>query len=84
MPGFPVPLRFATRAVRAAPPAASVSRPLTPPITLASVYAFESLEQVDAVWEGRQPGYVYGRSAPPTTRCSRPRWPTWKEPRPPW
>jgi cystathionine gamma-synthase len=51
--------------VRAAPPAASVSRPLTPPITLASVYAFESLEQVDAVWEGRQPGYVYGRFGTP-------------------
>jgi cystathionine gamma-synthase len=65
VPGTPVPLRFATRAVRAAPPAPSVSRPLTPPIYLASVYAFESLEQVDAVWEGRQPGYVYGRFGTP-------------------
>ena len=65
MSGSPVPLRFATRAVRAAPPAPSVSRPLTPPITLASVYAFESLEQVDAVWDGRQPGYVYGRFGTP-------------------
>jgi cystathionine beta-lyase/cystathionine gamma-synthase len=65
VPGSPVPLRFATRAVRAAPPAASVSRPLTPPIHLANVYAFESLEQVDAVWEGRQPGFVYGRFGTP-------------------
>lgn len=65
MSGSPVPLRFATRAARAAPSASSVSRPLTPPITLASVYAFESLEQVDAVWEGRQPGYVYGRFGTP-------------------
>jgi cystathionine beta-lyase/cystathionine gamma-synthase len=63
--GSPVPLRFATRAVRAAPPAPSVSRPLTPPIYLANVYAFESLEQVDAVWEGRQPGFVYGRFGTP-------------------
>jgi cystathionine gamma-synthase len=63
--GSPVPLRFATRAARAAPPASSVSRPLTPPITLASVYTFESLEQVDAVWEGREPGYVYGRFGTP-------------------
>lgn len=65
MSGSPVPLRFATRAVRAAPPAPSVSRPLTPPIYLANVYAFESLEQVDAVWEGRQPGFVYGRFGTP-------------------
>jgi cystathionine beta-lyase/cystathionine gamma-synthase len=42
-----------------------VSRPLTPPIHLANVYAFESLEQVDAVWEGRQPGFVYGRFGTP-------------------
>ena len=65
MPGSPVPLRFATRAVRAAPPAPSVSRPLTPPIYLASVYTFESLEQVDAVWDGHQPGFVYGRFGTP-------------------
>jgi cystathionine gamma-synthase len=29
------------------------------------VYAFESLAQVDAVWEGREPGYVYGRFGTP-------------------
>jgi cystathionine gamma-synthase len=51
--------------VRAAPPAPSVSRPLTPPIHLASVYAFDDLEQVDAVWEGRQAGFVYGRFGTP-------------------
>jgi len=59
------PLRFATRAARAVPPPPSVSRPLTPPIHLANVYAFDDLAQVDAVWEGRDPGYVYGRFGTP-------------------
>jgi cystathionine beta-lyase/cystathionine gamma-synthase len=29
------------------------------------VYVFESLDQVDAVWEGRESGYVYGRFGTP-------------------
>lgn len=57
--------RFATRAARAAPPPPSASRPLTPPIHLANVYVFDDLEQVDAVWEGRRAGYVYGRFGTP-------------------
>jgi cystathionine gamma-synthase len=57
--------RLATRAARAAKPARSASRPLTPPIHLANVYVFDDLEQVDAVWEGRQAGYVYGRFGTP-------------------
>jgi cystathionine gamma-synthase len=57
--------RFATRAVRAAPPPPSVSRPLTPPIHLANVYVFDDLAQVDAVWEGQRPGYIYGRFGTP-------------------
>jgi cystathionine gamma-synthase len=57
--------RFATRAARGARPPASVSRPLTPPIHLANVYAFDDLAQVDAVWEHRRPGYVYGRFGTP-------------------
>jgi cystathionine beta-lyase/cystathionine gamma-synthase len=58
--------RFATRAARttAAPP--SASRPLVPPVHLANVYVFEDLAQVDAVWEGREPGYVYGRFGTPS------------------
>jgi cystathionine beta-lyase/cystathionine gamma-synthase len=59
------PMRFATRAARAAPLPASASRPLTPPIYLANVYAFDDLAQVDAVWEGRLAGYVYGRFGTP-------------------
>lgn len=57
--------RFATRAARAVAPPQSASRPLTPPIHLANVYVFDDLEQVDAVWEGRRPGYVYGRFGTP-------------------
>ena len=53
--------RFATRVVRAVAPPRSASRPLTPSIDLANVYVFDDLDQVDAVWEGTTPGYVYGR-----------------------
>jgi cystathionine gamma-synthase len=59
------PLRFATRAARGAPAPPSTSRPLAPPIHLANVYVFDDLEQVDAVWEARRPGYVYGRFGTP-------------------
>ncbi|MBI3457893.1 MAG: aminotransferase class I/II-fold pyridoxal phosphate-dependent enzyme [Candidatus Rokubacteria bacterium] len=57
--------RFATRAARAVPHPVSASRPLTPPIHLASVYVFDDLTQVDAVWEGQRPGYIYGRFGTP-------------------
>ncbi|HEV8674517.1 MAG TPA: aminotransferase class I/II-fold pyridoxal phosphate-dependent enzyme [Methylomirabilota bacterium] len=57
--------RFATRAARAAPHPPSASRPLTPPIHLANVYVFDDLAQVDAVWEGQRPGYIYGRFGTP-------------------
>src|SRR6185436_2125262 len=57
--------RFATRAARATPPPRSASRPLTPDLHLANVYVFDDLDQVDAVWEGREPGYVYGRFGTP-------------------
>jgi cystathionine beta-lyase/cystathionine gamma-synthase len=57
--------RFATRAARAAPWPRSASEPLAPPLQLANVYVFEDLAQVDAVWEGREPGYVYGRFGTP-------------------
>jgi len=58
-------LRFATRTARAAPPPESASKPLVPGIHLANVYVFEDLAQVDAVWEGREAGYVYGRFGTP-------------------
>jgi cystathionine gamma-synthase len=59
------PLRFATRSARGAAPPRSASTPLTPGVHLANVYVFEDLAQVDAVWEGRQAGYVYGRFGTP-------------------
>jgi cystathionine gamma-synthase len=59
-------LRFATRAARGSRAPESVSRPLTPPIHLASVYVFDDLAQVDEVWEGARPGYVYGRFGTPS------------------
>ena len=58
-------LRFGTRAARASPPPYSASTPLAPAVHLANVYVFEDLDQVDAVWEGRQAGYVYGRFGTP-------------------
>ncbi|MGH7266997.1 MAG: trans-sulfuration enzyme family protein [Candidatus Rokuibacteriota bacterium] len=58
-------LRFATRAARGTPAPPSASRPLAPPIHVANVYVFDDLEQVDAVWEDRRPGYVYGRFGTP-------------------
>ncbi len=57
--------RFATRAARGAPLPASASTPLVPPLHLANVYVFDDLDQVDAVWEGRTGGYVYGRFGTP-------------------
>jgi len=57
--------RFATLAARAAAAPPSASRPLVPAVHLANVYVFEDLGQVDAVWEGREAGYVYGRFGTP-------------------
>jgi cystathionine gamma-synthase len=34
-------------------------------VHLANVYVFDDLDQVDAVWEGRAEGYVYGRFGTP-------------------
>ncbi len=59
------PLRFATRVARAAPSPRSASTPLVPSVHLANVYVFDDMAQVDAVWEGREAGYVYGRFGTP-------------------
>ncbi|MCI0547690.1 MAG: PLP-dependent aspartate aminotransferase family protein [Candidatus Rokubacteria bacterium] len=40
---------------------ASQSRPLTPPIYQTNVYVFEDMDTVESVWEGKAPGFVYGR-----------------------
>jgi len=45
--------------------AESLPEPLTEPIALSSVYRFEDLDQVDGVWDGRRPGYIYRRFGHP-------------------
>jgi cystathionine gamma-synthase len=54
-------LRFETIAARGGRDLPSASRPLTAPIYQTNVYVFEDLDTVEAVWEGKRPGFVYGR-----------------------
>ena len=46
-------------------PNPSKTPPLSPPIQLSSVYEFSGVEQVDAVYEGREAGFVYARDGHP-------------------
>ena len=46
-------------------PNPSSTPPLAPPIQLSSVYEFADLEQVDAVYEGRESGFIYARDGHP-------------------
>lgn len=39
----------------------STTRPLNPPIHLSAVYRIQSLDQIDAVYDGPQTGYTYRR-----------------------
>ncbi|MGC9371691.1 MAG: trans-sulfuration enzyme family protein [Thermovirgaceae bacterium] len=43
-----------------------ITRPEVPPIYATSVFSFDTLEDVDAVYEGKKRGYVYSRMANPT------------------
>jgi cystathionine gamma-synthase len=54
-------VRFETLVARGGRDVPSASRPLTPPIYQTNVYVFEDMDTVEAVWEGKSPGYVYGR-----------------------
>jgi cystathionine beta-lyase/cystathionine gamma-synthase len=47
----------------ARPPIPDLSKvpPLAPPLQLSSVYQFEDVEQVDAVYQGQIPGFIYAR-----------------------
>jgi cystathionine gamma-synthase/methionine-gamma-lyase len=58
---------FQTRAVHAGerPPAADYT-PVVTPITAAVGYLYENMDEVDAVFAGQRPGYVYLRYASPT------------------
>jgi len=64
MPGKP--RGVATAAVHAGARAPeSVTLPKVPPIYAASVFSFDTLAQLDEVWEGRTKGYVYSRMRNP-------------------
>src|SRR5574342_772687 len=52
---------FETLAARGGRDIPSASRPLTPPIYQTNVYVFEDMDTVESVWEGKKPGFVYGR-----------------------
>jgi cystathionine beta-lyase/cystathionine gamma-synthase len=51
----------------ARPPAAIPSKtpPLSPPLQLSSVYEFSGIEQVDAVYQGGEAGFIYARDGHP-------------------
>ncbi|HEU5115236.1 MAG TPA: PLP-dependent transferase, partial [Isosphaeraceae bacterium] len=57
-----------TRCARPAREVESVSRPLVPPIAMSVVYEVGSLDQVDAIYEGRAGGFVYARDGHPNGR----------------
>jgi cystathionine beta-lyase/cystathionine gamma-synthase len=64
----PGPLALDTRLVHVHTPAAQVpSRPIATPLVLSSSFAFDDLDDLDAVTSGRQPGYAYTRASNPTT-----------------
>jgi cystathionine beta-lyase/cystathionine gamma-synthase len=54
-------MRFDTLVARGGRDVPSRSRPLTPPIYQTNVYVFDDMDAVEAVWEGKEPGFVYGR-----------------------
>lgn len=55
-----------TRAVHAGgKPPKSVTVPKVPPVYASSVFSFDYLDQIDEVYEGRVPGYVYSRQRNP-------------------
>lgn len=51
----------------ARPPAEPPSRtaPLVPPLDLSVVYRVAGLDQIDALYEGREPGFIYARDGHP-------------------
>jgi len=56
-----MPVNFETLVARGGRDVPSASRPLTPPIYQTNVYVFEHMDTVESVWEGKTPGFVYGR-----------------------
>ena len=46
-------------------PAVRGPPPLAPPLQLSSVYEVAGLDQIDALYEGREPGFIYARDGHP-------------------
>jgi methionine-gamma-lyase len=57
---------FATRAIHYGYDPAHYFGALTPPVFTTSTYAFESIEDAEALFRGEREGYVYGRTRNPT------------------
>jgi cystathionine beta-lyase/cystathionine gamma-synthase len=62
---MPEPESPATTCARPPEPRPSASRPVSPPIVLSSVHEVADLAQVDAIYEGRESGFIYARDAHP-------------------
>lgn len=62
-----MPERPHPETICARPPAApeSTTTPLGPPLQLSVVYRLADLDQVDAAYQGRTPGYIYARDGHP-------------------
>ncbi len=58
-------MRLETIAARGGRDVPSATRPLTPPLYQTNVFVFSSMDQVEAVWDGKEPGFVYGRYGTP-------------------
>jgi cystathionine gamma-synthase len=58
-------MHFATIAARGGRDVPSNTRPLTPPLYQTNVFVFDTLDRVETVWEGKDPGFVYGRYGTP-------------------
>src|SRR3990172_4935274 len=58
-------MRLETIAARGGRDVTSGNRPLPPPLYQTNVFVFDSMAQVEAVWEGKEPGFVYGRYGTP-------------------
>ena len=65
MPTTPADSHPSTVCARPPRPPESSSRPLVPPIELSVVYRLDDLAHVDALYEGRAGGYIYGRDGHP-------------------
>ncbi len=61
----PVPDSLDTLCARPPAPWPSATRPVSPPLVLSSVYEVADLGQVDAIYEGREAGFIYARDTHP-------------------